>query len=375
MRNGKPLQPGSADARSEAFFLSQKADYRCFTIKGRDQTAGENMMKKFNFLSDRQQRIMVIFFAVLITMTTLLFVATSQASPATISGEWTAQLSTKKADHVQISFSRRTERGGFNNNGQTFGLGELQGLTIAGISSARADVAFSIARDAGTFTCEGYFREGRGVGFWTFTPSQSFAAAMRSRGYTALTDEEMLSAAFHNLTVKYVDELKSAGYDSLDFKQLSRAAGHGITTAYIRELGSAGYATLKMDELIRASNHDINASYIRDVRAMGFDKQPLEQLIRLQNHDITPEFISQMKAAGFENLSPQTYIRLKNHDITAEFVNEIKAEGYTEVPAETAVRLKNHDVDAGFIRRAKAQGYVNTSLDELIRLRNRGVIK
>jgi hypothetical protein len=36
-------------------------------------------------------------------------------------------------------------------------LGELQGLTAENISSAKADVNFNIAREAGTFSCEGIF--------------------------------------------------------------------------------------------------------------------------------------------------------------------------------------------------------------------------
>jgi uncharacterized protein (UPF0335 family) len=294
---------------------------------------------------------------------------------STITGEWTAELNRKKPGEIYMSFHRRSDKGGFSMNGDSMLLSELQGITAETISSGKANVTFNIVREAGTLAFEGFFRDGRGAGFWTFTPSQNFASAMRGRGYTTLTDEDLLRATMHNLTTKYIEDLKSAGYDRLEFQQLLRAASHEITPAYIRELQSAGYSGLTMEELIRASNHEVNGAYIRDVRAMGFDKQPLEKIIRLRNHEITQEFINRMKSAGFDNLSIEQLIRLKNHEVTPEFVNGLRAEGYSDISSETAIRLKNHEVDRAFIQRVKARGFTNLTLDQLIRLRSQDIIK
>jgi uncharacterized protein (UPF0335 family) len=336
-------------------------------------------MKKLAHLSDRQQRLLLIFLAVLFAVSTLIFASTVAVSrvfaQTAINGEWTAELSRKSSGKVQITFSRRSEKGGFNMMGETFAATELQGLNVDAANAARSDVSFSLVREAGTLSCEGTFRDGRGVGFWTFTPNQNFPAAMKSRGYGPLSDDEMLRATFHNLTAKYADDLKAAGHTELEFKSLLRASSHDISLAYLREMQSAGYPALKMDELIRARNHDIDANYLKEVRAMGFDKQPLETVIRLKNHDITPDFISRTKAAGFTNITIEGLVRLKNHDVTPEFVSEIRAEGYTDVSPDTIVRLKNHDVDVEFIRRAKAQGYGNATLEEIIKLKNRGTVK
>ncbi|HEX8268004.1 MAG TPA: hypothetical protein VF596_21575, partial [Pyrinomonadaceae bacterium] len=220
---------------------------------------------------------------------------TAQTAQNALSGEWTAEFKRSKIGEIQFTFHRRSEKGGISMTGNTLSLNEFQGLTQETASSARANVNFNIVREAGTFACEGFFREGKGAGFWTLTPNQSFVSAMRSRGYESLTDEDLLRAALHNLTTKYVDDLKSAGYERLDFKQLNRAATHNITPQFIREMQTAGYQGLTMDELIRARNHNINGEYVKEVRAMGFDKQPLETLIRLRNHEITQEFINQMR--------------------------------------------------------------------------------
>lgn len=271
----------------------------------------------------------------------------AQGAQTAMTGEWTAEINRAKPGEAQLTFHRDSQEGGFNMTSETFALSELQGLAAdAGGSSVKTTVNFNLVRDAGTFSCEGYFRDGRGAGFWTFTPSRAFLSAMRTRGYDNLSGEDLLRAAFHNLTVKFIEELKGAGYDHLSFDELVRAAGHDVTASYIREMRSAGYDGLAMEELIRARNHEIDSRYIKEVEAMGFGKETLEDIIRL-----------------------------RNHGITSEYINDLKAEGYSEITAEMAIRLKNHDVDRAFIQRVKAQGMINITLDELIRLRTRETIK
>lgn len=294
---------------------------------------------------------------------------------AQLSGEWVAEFRRNKPGEIHFTFHRRSEGGGVSMTGDSLSLSEFQGLGADAATAARTNVNFSIVREAGTFQCEGFFREGKGAGFWTLTPNQNFVAAMRGRGYDRLSDEDLLRAALHNLTTKFADELKAAGYDRLTFEQLNRAITHDVTPQYVREMQGAGYQGLTMEELVRARNHDVDAAYVRQVRAMGFDRQPLEKLIRLRNHDITQEFINQMRAAGFDDLSAEKLIRLKNHDITPEFVNGLKEEGYAQISAEEAIRLKNHDVDRDYIRRVKAKGFTGLSLEQLIKLRNNDIIQ
>jgi uncharacterized protein (UPF0335 family) len=294
--------------------------------------------------------------------------------PIAISGEWTAHLSSKDPSRIQLSFTRRTEKGGYNQSGNTMKLSDLQGLSGEISAPTRTDVSFKLAREAGTISMDGFFQGGRGAGLWTFTPNASFASSMASRGYANLTEEDLLRATFHNLTTKYADQIKAAGFDQLTFAQLSRAAVHDISVDYIRELRNSGFENLTMENIIRASNHDISAAYVKEVAAMGFANQPLDKVIRLKNHDISPAYISELKAAGFENLTLDEVVRMKNHDVSADFVNQVKGEGFANISSATIIRLKNHDVDREFIQRAKAQ-YPNATLEEMIRLKNNGSVK
>lgn len=337
------------------------------------------------FLTKKRTRITALACAGLLALSAFVFAAAESTGKVngshavwvqnTITGQWTAEMRRDKPGEIQMTYHRRSETGGFSMTGGSVPLGELQGLTSEAAFSTRANVNFNVIREAGTFACEGYFREGKGAGFWTFTPSRSFVSAMRDRGYGDLTDEDVLRAAMHKLTISFIEDLKSAGYDRVEFKHLLRAASHGVTPAFIREMRSAGYQGLTLEELVRARNHNVNGQYVKEVRAMGFDKQPLEKLIRLRNHEITQEFINRMRSAGFDNLSIEQLIRLKNHDITPEFVGGVKAEGYSDIPVETAIRLKNHEVDGGYIRRVKARGFTDLTLEQIIRLRTRDIVK
>jgi hypothetical protein len=308
-------------------------------------------------LTNKRARLSLMVLAGLIAFSVLVFanvkgavdvtpLFAAQVQQTAMTGEWTAEINHEKPGEVQMTFHRHSKEGGFNMSGETVSLSELQGLSADAASTVKTTVNFNLVRDAGTFACEGYFRDGRGAGFWTFTPSQAFVSAMRTRGYGNLSGEDLLRAAFHNLTVKFIEELKGAGYDHLTFDELVRAAGHDVTANYIRELRSAGYDGLSMEDLIHARNHEIDSSYIKEVEAMGFGKESLEDVIHL-----------------------------KNHDITLEYINDLKAEGYLDITAEMAVRLKNHDIDRAFIQRVKAKGMTNITLDELIRLRNHDTVK
>jgi len=273
---------------------------------------------------------------------------TASAASFDLNGEWTADIRNASGNDIQFNLVSGSSKGSYSNSmGRTMKISDFQGLNIADVTSAtKTTVKFSLVREPGTFDCEGSFTQGLGAGFWKFIPNQSFVSAMRGRGYDKLTDEDLVNAAFHNLTAKYVDEIKSAGFSRIPFEDVSRAAGHDITVAYINELRSAGYASVTMEDVIRAHNHDINR-----------------------------DFISEMSAAGFSELSLEDLIRLKNHDISANYVSELKAEGFPNVSADDAIRAKNHAITVDVVRRAKAQGYANVGLDELIRLNNRGLIK
>ncbi len=337
-----------------------------------------NTKSQFQHYIGRLLLISLFVFASLVVTTVSYASLIDENNPiqnSSISGEWFIDFNRPQPDKVQLTLIRKTVQSGYQVSGHGILFSELQGLTREQSFGASKDVKFRIVREAGTFECEGTFRNGKGVGFWTLTPSQSFISSMDSRGYDNLTENNLFSSALHNLTTRFLDDLKTAGYERITFEEIRRALTHNVTLQFIREMKSAGYENLTMEELVRARNHGVNDEYVKHVKAMGFERESLEGLIRLRNHSITAEFINQMRSVGFQSLSIEQLIRLRNHSITPEFISDLKAEGYYDVVPETVIRLKNHQIDRDFIRRAKSQGYGNIALEELVRLRNRGTIK
>lgn len=297
------------------------------------------------------------------------------AAQGSITGEWLAEFNRSNPDKVQFTVVRRSARGGQHNSSNNIPLAELQGLTPQQAFGAKTEVNFRLVREAGTFQCEGVFREGKGAGHWTLTPNQSFISAMQSRGYERLSEDDLFSAALFDINIKSIEDLKAAGYDRLSFKELVEASIFEVTGDFAREMKAAGFENLSIKQLVEARIFKVDGQYVREVQAMGFGSQPLKKLVEMRIFKITPEFIREMRSMGFENLSLQELLDFSVHSVTPEFVNAIKAEGFPSITSREAVTLKIHGVDREFIRRVRAKGFNNISLNKLVELRIHGIVE
>ena len=303
------------------------------------------------------------------------FVTPRAAAQEKLTGEWIADFSRKNPDEVQFTTIHRTARGGMNNSGDGILLSQLQGLTREQAFGAKTDVTFRIVREAGTFDCEGFFKQGKGAGFWSLTPNPAFIAGMRERGYANLSTEDLYHSARFDITLKSVDDIKAAGFDKLAFKDLFEASIFKVTSEFVREMKAAGFENLTLKQLIEARIFKIDAEYVKEVQAMGFERQPLKMLVEMKIAKITPEFIRQMRALGFENLTLRDLNELGIHQVSPEFVEGIKAEGFAAVTARQAIELKIHGVDREYIRRVRAKGFNDVTLRQLVDLRINNIVK
>jgi len=258
-----------------------------------------------------------------------------------ITGMWTAETN---GDKVTMHVSRQKD--GFSNSTIRFTLAELQGLTMETLAAAKTNVNFKGVREAGTFLFEGYFKAGKGTGFWTLVPNQNFISAMKNRGFDNLSEKDLFFAALSDLNTKLIEDLKSAGYDRLSF-----------------------------DEVLEAAIFKIDSRFISEIQALGFGRQPLETAIEIRMFKLTPDFVNSWRAAGFSDISLKELIELKMHHVTPEYLNEIKAEGFPKISPHKAAELKIHRVDRDFIRRVKARGFNDVTLEQLVELRIHNVIK
>lgn len=158
-------------------------------------------------------------------------------------GEWSIGAAMREdpaPGTVQLSMRYTSERGGFNMTSRQVPMAQLEGLTAAQMASAGTPVRFRIRREAGAFDAEGWFREGRGSGHWTFSADPRFAAELARQGFGEASPQERLSLALHDVGLELVRELARQGYGQLTVAQLVRAGTHGVGLEYLREMSALG---------------------------------------------------------------------------------------------------------------------------------------
>lgn len=263
------------------------------------------------------------------------------AAQSVLTGEWTASIDSDESGKLQLNLQRRTEKGGRSQMGQGYDFSELQGLTREQVARGGA-VRFSLVREAGTIECEGSFRDGKGSGTFRFTGSQSFVAAMKSRGFNFDEDAEVASgkrehenrlfaAAALGVTTALADDLQAAGFGRLDVGDLFKATIFKVDSKFAREMKEAGFPDLRMEDLVKARIFKIDAAFVSEVARMGFAGQPMETLVKMRIFKVTPEFISETRGEGLGDLSVEDLVKLKIFKIDSAFIRRAKADG---VPLE-----------------------------------------
>ena len=252
---------------------------------------------------------------------------------STFTGDWKASTKEAKSDKIQLSFERRSERGGKNNHSSSFSYEDLQGLTRDQAQNGK--VSFRLVREAGTFECEGSFAEGKGSGTFRFTGNQSFVDAMRNRGYDFAKsgkngnqeiDERLFAATTLNVTTAFADDLKSANLGPLDVDDLFKAVIFKVTPQFMAEMKASGFPDLGMEELVKARIFKIDADYVRQVHQMGFAKEDFESLVKFRIFKVTPEFLGELKNEGLNDLSAEEVVKFRIFKIDPAFIREARAE-------------------------------------------------
>jgi len=253
----------------------------------------------------------------------------------TVTGDWTAKFNTEKDGKIQLTFERRTERGGRNTMGQSYSFDELQGLWRQQAQGCGA-VKFSLVREAGTIDCEGSFQNDKGSGTFRFTPNSIFVSAMKTRGFdfeekssnkNREPEDRLFAAATLNLTTAFTDDLLSANFGKLDIDDLFKAKIFNVTSQFIAEMKATGFPNLDMEDLVKARIFKIDADYVRQVREMGFKDADMENLTKLRIFKVTPAFISEVQAEGLSNLSIEELVQMRIFKIDAAFIRQARTDG------------------------------------------------
>lgn len=258
-----------------------------------------------------------------------------------LKGEWTASIVSEKSDKINLSFERRSGKGGRNQMGTTYDFADLQGLNREQVLSGGA-VKFSLVREAGRIDCEGSFQNGKGSGTFRFTGDEGFVSAMKSRGFDFEknsstsndgrdSEDRLFAATTLNVTTALADDLLSAGLGKLDVEDLFKAAIFKVDSRFMREMKESGFPHLGMEELVKARIFKIDADFVRQVMQMGLEKESFESLVKMRIFEVTPEFITEARNEGLTNLSVEDLVKMRIFKIDSQFIRQAKAEG---VPLE-----------------------------------------
>jgi hypothetical protein len=218
----------------------------------------------------------------------------SNSAQGPMTGEWILEMKSG-TDFVYFSIHRRSERGGNYSSSSNIRADSLKGLSEAQVSGNGTAVNFQVVREAGTFNCEGWFKQGKGSGSFTFVPNQGFATEMKSLGYEQLSDEKLFSMAVHDIGLTFIRELNALGYDRLTTDNLFAMRIHGADVDFIKAMKAEGYDQVPVDNLVAMRIHGVKPEFIGELKLLGYDHPPLDQLVAMRIHGVSTEFV---KVAG-----------------------------------------------------------------------------
>jgi hypothetical protein len=258
----------------------------------------------------------------------------------TITGQW--MIDQFPVDgKVQLTIHRSSPHSNMTSS-SALAVDQLRGLTRAQMESSGATVRFEIVRNAGTLTCDGYFRSGNGAGPFAFAPNAAFVSEMQSASFAGLPAETVFSMAVHDVTTSFVRDLRGLGVQLRSAEQLIALRIHNVTIDYVRELQALGYNDLSAERLVSMRIHNVALEFVREMKTSGYSPTA-EQLVTLRIHGATSEFVKQVKGLGL-NPTVDQLITMRIHGVTPEYIQKMQGRGVRNLTVDQLVSLKIHGI-------------------------------
>jgi hypothetical protein len=280
---------------------------------------------------------------------------------APIQGRWFLDFD-RDAGKAQLTM-KRGSRGNWTNS-HTVSLAEFRGLSRPS-GSADVPAQFSLVRDAGTVSFDGLLDATGGSGRFSFAAAPGFAAAMAREGAGELSDEQVFSAAIHDVSRQFLGELRALGYNRLAFDSLVSMRIHGANPEFIRELKALGYDGLSSDQLVSMRIHGATPAFIREMQSLGYERLSSDGLVSMRIHGATPEYVKELKDLGYDRISADQLVSMRIHGVTPEYVRGLAELGYKNVPVDELVSMRIHGVSLEFVKKMQALD-PRVSPDELV---------
>jgi len=231
------------------------------------------------------------------------------AAQQQISGSWSIA-SPRDSQTVRLELRTENESGGYHDeSSEDVSLHDLH-LTQAQLQSPGGHVTFSLEREAGTLSFDGWLQQGQGGGRFTFAPSLQYGGAMRQRGYTIDEPRKVLAAAMLDVSTAFTDEMNGAGIGRLTFDQLITFRALRIDVPYLRQMRSR-FGDVDAQQLTSLRALNVDEAYLQEMASVGYAHLEARQAIELRALRVDAEFVRRLQAHGFHNLTVQKLVEAK----------------------------------------------------------------
>jgi hypothetical protein len=253
--------------------------------------------------------------------------------PGDTAGQVQLRLEARKDDHGNFEFSHRVA------------ISELRGLTASQMASpSGVNVHFQIAREAGAFACDGYFKQNEGAGTFVFRADPRFVPAMHALGITDIDQQGQMSMALMDVTTDWTRQMKAAGVNVDTGKQLIEMRIFDVTPEYVRDLRALGYSVTEPRELTRFRIFHVTPDSIRSLQSAGYHPDA-EELVKMSIFKVTPEFIGQVKQLGYTNVPVEDLVKMRIFKVTPDYIREMRSRGLKDLTIEKLVKLRIAGID------------------------------
>jgi 4-hydroxy-3-methylbut-2-enyl diphosphate reductase IspH len=262
------------------------------------------------------------------------------AAAATTAGTWALDSADEPG---KVQFSLQGSSGGDHfNTSSPWLLADLRGLDWAG--TAKHDVHFTIQRDAGSIDCEGFVKDQRGSGLFTFKANPQYVAEMAKLGFS-FEDKNLLSATIFDVSFDFARAMKNAAVRGLDAGKLFAFRIHGVTPEFIRDLRAAGLEAADAGKLIAFRIHGVTPEFVRDLQGAGVSTTDEDKLIAFRIHGVSPEFAGEISHLGYPHAPPEQLIALRIHGVTPQYVEGLRSKGMQNLTLDQLISLRIHGID------------------------------
>jgi len=187
--------------------------------------------------------------------------------------------------HLKLAYRKSSTRWEWGNDQP---VADLRGLTAEQLHATYSSVAFTMQRDAGTFSFDGSLTLGLGRGEFRFVPDPAYVTKLEVLGYGDIEgdDVSIMFMAVRDVSLAFASEVKFSGLKDVKVSDLLRLKDHGIDGEFVRGLKSAGVPVLSADDIIKLHDHGVKPEYVARIQSAGYPDLTIDQIIKLHDHGV-----------------------------------------------------------------------------------------